>query len=88
MREAWRVNDAFFPGCLRQGANGPEQRLIEPAVGYFPKSWPAACKRGPETHTGPVLWSEGRPELKLCSPPYRPVSHREITPNLLSPRWA
>jgi hypothetical protein len=24
------------------------------ALGCFPKSWPAACKRGPETHSGPV----------------------------------
>ena len=58
------------------------------ALGCFPKSWPAACKRGPETHSGPVLWSDGRPELKLCSPSYRPVSDREIAPNMLSQRWA
>lgn len=32
----------------------------------------------------PSFWSEGRPKLKLCSPP----SHREITPNMLSQRWA
>jgi hypothetical protein len=36
----------------------------------------------------PSLWSEGRPKLKLCSPPYRPVSHWEILLNMLSQRWA
>lgn len=24
------------------------------ALGCFPQSWPAAWKRGPETHSGPV----------------------------------
>lgn len=36
----------------------------------------------------PSLWNEVLPKLKLWSPPYRPESHWEITPNMLSQRWA